>query len=533
MTKPLVLGAGGIVGQHMLVNRPDGGVFVKKTPFPLYHSCDLSLYPNVIDLLQARKPEVVVNLAGHNVVDFVDSGVFDDEDYRINVGLPTWLADWCDSENAHLIQVSTQGVFSGDKAPYGPSDEPHPITAYGSQKALAEKIVRHHHNWTIARVTFVLGVRPFAGLGRENPLEQMFGSDVQRQVNDRWFSPAIARDVADSLWQLADNPVPQRTVHIGLPERTNRYQIAKMATPLATVEAVSDDDFAGPRRPLDTTWAEPAMSGPRDLGGELVVQRLRYDGRENRDLLQRVIEMGLFFGMEPSEVTAKLSQGFHPLHAEVAKSFRNYSPNTQGPQGDIELLDWYKTTEAYIWELSAYHLDAGFNYSGMCEGILNKLTAEGKKDILILGDGIGDLSMTLKKAGLNAVYHDLEGSRTAQFAQFRHKLNLGDDAPATLWTDGWTPDFGIEEWDAIIALDFMEHLPEPEVSKWSAAVAKGLRLGAYFAAQNAFAIGDSEHGDSIPMHVSASNHYEHDWAPLMSSLGFTQTGDIWWRKADA
>jgi hypothetical protein len=137
--------------------------------------------------------------------------------------------------------------------------------------------------------------------------------------------------------------------------------------------------------------------------------------------------------------------------------------------------------------------------------------------------------MTLKRDGLNAVYHDLKGSKTADFAQFRHKLNMGvDEAPGTLWTDGWTPDFGVEQWDAVCAMDFMEHLPEPEVVRWSTAVRDSLRPGGFFVAQNAFNTGSGDQG-SIPCHVAASDHYEHDWAPLMTSLGFVQTGDVWWQ----
>ena len=63
-----------------------------------------------------------------------------------------------------------------------------------------------------------------------------------------------------------------------------------------------------------------------------------------------------------------LSQGFGPLHNAVSDDFRKANPKT-----DAELLDWYRTTEAYIWELSAYHEDPGFNYAGMVNGIAHTL----------------------------------------------------------------------------------------------------------------------------------------------------------------
>lgn len=241
------------------------------------------------------------------------------------------------------------------------------------------------------------------------------------------------------------------------------------------------------------------------------------------ELQARAEEISSFLGTPLPDAIERLGKGFHHNHAEVAVDFKRANP-----QNDDELLAWYMTTEAYIWELSAYHLDPGFNYAGMTAGIVEKISHSGALSALVLGDGIGDTSAALRRAGISTRYHDLKGSRTANFAEFRHVREFGSFE--ALWTKGWDPYFGKGRWDAIVALDFMEHLPEPQVEKWAREVWWALNQGGLFAAQNAFAIGDSEHGDSIPMHVSASNHYEHDWKPLMESLGFAQVGDIWWLK---
>lgn len=242
------------------------------------------------------------------------------------------------------------------------------------------------------------------------------------------------------------------------------------------------------------------------------------------DLLSRAREISEFLGLPVQAAIQRLQLGFLHNHAEVAVDFRRVSPKT-----DEELLNYYLNTEAYIWELSTYHLDAGFNYKGFSDGVCEKLVAENKPDVLVLGDGIGDLTMALKDAGLNPTYHDLRGSKTAEYAHFRHFLKYGEDYPCSLWTDGWNAEFGTQRWDCVCAMDFMEHLPEPEVAKWSAAVVQSLRPGGYFAAQNAFNCGSGEQG-SIPMHLASNDHYEHDWLPLMTDLGMTQVADIWWQK---
>jgi SAM-dependent methyltransferase len=242
------------------------------------------------------------------------------------------------------------------------------------------------------------------------------------------------------------------------------------------------------------------------------------------DVSSYVEDISEFLGMSPADVEERLLKGFHWNHAEVAADFRRVDPKT-----DDELLDFYMQTTAYIFELACYHMDPAWNYQGGMEGYVNRLKAEGKKDVLVLGDGIGDLTMELHHAGFNVRYHDLKGSLNAEFAQYRFWKAFGNQPPPCFWTNGWQCDLGASKWDAVIALDFMEHLPEPQVALWTRAVARGLRKDGLFAAQNAFACGDDEHGGSIPMHISASNHYEHDWWPLLHSLNFVQCGDVWAR----
>lgn len=257
MTRTLILGAAGILGQHLRRQAHPDVTYVRRTPSEGYVSADLSLFNNVTELLERYEPEVIVNLAGQNNVNIVQG--YPPASAPLNVGLPFWLSKWCNKNEAHLIQVSTQGVFSGDHAPYSRTDKPHANTEYGAQKAEAERLVeRYCNSWTIARVTFVLGVRPFPEIGRVNPLEQMFEMPEQRQVNDRWFSVSFAKDVATELWEFVETRT-YGILHLGVPERTCRYDIAKLANPTARIEAVSDSEFEGPRRPLDTTWADGSI----------------------------------------------------------------------------------------------------------------------------------------------------------------------------------------------------------------------------------------------------------------------------------
>ena len=58
----------------------------------------------------------------------------------------------------------------------------------------------------------------------------------------------------------------------------------------------------------------------------------------------RAREIAAFLAKPYEECLAKLSLGFGPLHNEVTADWKRANPQT-----DDEILEWYRTTEAYIW----------------------------------------------------------------------------------------------------------------------------------------------------------------------------------------
>jgi len=239
----------------------------------------------------------------------------------------------------------------------------------------------------------------------------------------------------------------------------------------------------------------------------------------------RAKEIAEFLNIDLNSAIERLSFGFHHNHHLVAKDFIDNNVDINNPDS---LLNWYRNTTAYIWELSTYHLDNGFNYSGMCEGISSGLFHTDRKNVLNIGDGIGTLSLTMAKKGINVTYHDLENSKTASFAQFRFSKNR-ELKISTLFTDNFMPKLGTNAFNAVVALDFLEHVVN--VEEWCVAVFKCLKKNGAFIAQNAFGIGDAEHGNSIPMHLSINNKYETEWTPTMQKIGFVlHDNRQWWIK---
>lgn len=265
--KVVILGAGGIVGQHLMMSEPSDEVVVKyarrtKVDGKRWWGVDVEDNNMVLDSLSFNGvfPDVVVNLAGENRVDVVESNPKAYE--AVNVNAPHTLAYQCQNRGIRFIQVSTQGVFSGNDAPYSPYDKTNPITEYGRQKASAEHVALQY-GATVARLTFVLGARPFQDIGRRNPLEDMLEKPKQLQVDDRWFSPCFAHDAAKVLWDEILKPKGEQIFHIGHPFGVTRYAVARdlvrgLHGALQTeVQPISHEYFSGlAQRPFNTKWAE-------------------------------------------------------------------------------------------------------------------------------------------------------------------------------------------------------------------------------------------------------------------------------------
>jgi dTDP-4-dehydrorhamnose reductase len=522
--KILILGASGILGQHMRLCAPSGitARYCRRQDDDLHHGTDLTDTNARQKLFGDWHPDVVVNLAGESNTDTVEAKP--DAFRAINVEAPASIARWCEIFGAHYIHVSSQGVFSGAGAPYSPDSPCEPVNQYGRQKLEAERLVRNAGvAWTIVRPTFVLGVRPLPHTGRRNPVESMLARLEPRQVADRWFSPLFARDAAEELWRITLRRPVRETIHLGNPVTMSRYDVARQLGVAA--EAVTHDSFQGlAPRPRDTTYFE-GSSWQTDIPSGVARCRLDWEGKTTLDTAERAREIALFLSLGETECVDRLARGFHAAHADVAADFRSANP-----RDDHELLNWYRATSAYIWELSAYHCDAGFNYSGLCRGIADRLKSVGARRVLCLGDGIGDLTLTLRQHGMDATYHDLAGSRTAAFAHHRFRMRLGDSMPACRETKDWDPRplLDSQPFDAVASLDFLEHVTD--VPAWSRVIREALVPGGLFVAQNAFAIGSGANG-SIPCHLERNDRYEREWAPLMNSLDMRQEGDIWWKKA--
>lgn len=516
MKRVAIIGCSGILGQETALTKP---IDVETICF--YRTRREHLPPHWIQIeLESRhaiseimehNPDTIVNFAGNSSVDEVEAAP--SKSIYLNAEFPILLAQECRLRGIEFIHISSNACAT-----------PNPVNLYGLQKEDAEiGIQTAGGDWHVLRPSFVIGHPVLSRVCRTNPLANLFRPDTP-QVNDKFFSISFPEDTAATIWKLIRDGLRQRVTDIGS-GRFSRYTLAKAlrrAYPEVSGEdrppprAISSDELQGiAPRPEDTSYSLTYIESWFMKGVAKALSRAA-NQRDPNWGIKRIEELALFTNTSVVEcVQLQSTESFQKHHDAIAKEFRAVNPIS-----DERLLSWYRHTDKYIWELTAYHLDERFNYAGTCATIAKTIQDVGQNDVLVLGDGIGTLYIHLHNALLFPVYHDLEDSFTALFAKYRFaNASIEINTRLTAAWNPWqlAPENDQFKYGAIVALDFFEHLPN--VEDWVRVCHKILRPGGLFLAQNAFALGSGMKG-SIPCHLQINDRFEKDWDPLLDAVGF-------------
>ncbi len=152
-TRVLVLGANGMLGSSIMkfLSGSEGysvAGTIRSTAIPSSFPSDLQKHlvcgvgvDGLEDLMRIFKlfhPDVVINCIGMVKQGFGLNSTADA--VYINSVLPHKLESMCSLENARLIQISTDCVFSGARGMYSELDRPDAVDIYGLSKLLGEVV---------------------------------------------------------------------------------------------------------------------------------------------------------------------------------------------------------------------------------------------------------------------------------------------------------------------------------------------------------------------------------------------------------
>jgi dTDP-4-dehydrorhamnose reductase len=210
--KILVTGANGLLGQHLVKKLLAQahtviatGRGVARLPFNhsshyRYYEADLLDEVAVYGLFINEKPDVVVHAAAMTQLDECEQhrGLCE----QINVKATAMIALYAEEFSKHLVYISSDFVFDGEKGHYTEEDACNPVSWYGFTKVQAESIVESSSvNWTIVRTCLVYG-NVLSGT-RTNIVswvkENLEKGHSIKVVCDQWRTPTYVADLAHGI----------------------------------------------------------------------------------------------------------------------------------------------------------------------------------------------------------------------------------------------------------------------------------------------------------------------------------------------
>ncbi|MFZ2029830.1 MAG: dTDP-4-dehydrorhamnose reductase [Vitreimonas sp.] len=212
-----------------------------------------------IDLIKTERPDVVINAAAHTAVDKAETEYT--LAFRLNAEAPGEIAAAAQDVGAAMIQVSTDYVFSGEKAsPYVEHDAVSPINVYGASKLAGEqRVVANNERAMVLRTSWVYGAQ--GGNFVRTMLRLAKSRGAVRVVSDQFGGPTFVDDLADVVLALSEQPQARGLYHCGGPEFASWAgfaeeifkQSAARGGPAAKVESISAAEFPTPaKRPVNS-----------------------------------------------------------------------------------------------------------------------------------------------------------------------------------------------------------------------------------------------------------------------------------------
>jgi dTDP-4-dehydrorhamnose reductase len=160
---------------------------------------------------------------------FAESGDTEGICYKVNVEGTKNIADVCKKQGIHLVHVSTDFVFDGQKStPYTEEDPTSPIEWYGETKSIAEDVVKQRGaSYTIIRLSYpyraTYDLKPDLVKKIRAGLET---GKLYPQFSDSIITPTFIDDIARAFDKIIEQK-PLGILHIVGSDSMSPYVLAQ------------------------------------------------------------------------------------------------------------------------------------------------------------------------------------------------------------------------------------------------------------------------------------------------------------------
>ena len=198
--KILVLGANGQVGSELgaqldSLARLEGERFT--VVFANRSSVDVTNLDSLKSFLGHHEPKWVINATAYTAVDSAESEV--SKAYSVNEHAVRVLANYCATNDANLIHISTDYVFDGSgELPFHEESEMAPLGVYGASKPGEEAVRATMQRYIIFENVLVFGASGNNFVKNNAALGEKPGPELG-VVGDQFGAPTSARGIAKAI----------------------------------------------------------------------------------------------------------------------------------------------------------------------------------------------------------------------------------------------------------------------------------------------------------------------------------------------
>ncbi|MFD1316952.1 SDR family oxidoreductase [Namhaeicola litoreus] len=237
MKRILVTGSNGLLGQNLVkflvkhrfevIALSRGENKLKKYEGFNYIDVNLEEFEKIKELIENLKPNVIVHTAAMTNVDQCE--LEQKSCFTANVEVVENLVKCCQTNDIHLIHLSTDFIFDGIKGFYKEKDKPNPVNYYGLSKLKSEELIlKSTIKYTILRTILVYGLteelKSNIVFWVKNNLEN--GKDIH-VVTDQYRMPTHVNDLVFACHEAIIREVCG-VYHISSSELLSIFEVANL-----------------------------------------------------------------------------------------------------------------------------------------------------------------------------------------------------------------------------------------------------------------------------------------------------------------
>ena len=243
--------------------------------------CDLSQVEKVNAVLNATRPDLIVNAAAYTAVDKAEAEV--ELANAINARAPELMAQYAATHGATFLHYSTDYVFDGSKAGfYTENDARNPLGVYGKSKAAGEAAIEKAFSnatcgqYAIFRTSWVYGaggnfIKTILRLAKEREELKVIQDQLGVPTSADWLAKLSLDLVLNSNGELSK--FDSGIYHAVPPGETNWHALACLAVEAATNVGANLKASSGAIKPIMAV--EYPLPAPRPMNSRMATDKLR------------------------------------------------------------------------------------------------------------------------------------------------------------------------------------------------------------------------------------------------------------------